>query len=120
MSNDDDLRVCFDALRRIDGSMAPGVDALIGRVRARRQSRLVLAPVAAAAAALIVVAGLRYRAAPAPVDLTVAPSELTLLSWRSPTASLLQTPGKELLQTVPTLTSSILPSGFPLTSYPVK
>jgi hypothetical protein len=40
-----------------------------------------------------------------PIDIVVAPSGPSLVAWRSPTASLLQTPGRELLQTVPRLTS---------------
>ena len=110
-SHDDDLRSRFDALRRVDAASVPDVNALVARPAVRRVQRVVWpATVAAAAAIVMLVAGLRFTASRPSVSISVSPSEPSLLAWRSPTASLLQTPGKEVLQTVPTLRSSLLRS----------
>ena len=104
---DDDLRARFDALRRVEAAAAPDFDAVIAKPAARHR-RIVLPATVAAAAAVMLVAGLRFAASRSSDSITVSPSEPSLLAWRSPTASLLQTPGRELLQTVPTLKSSLL------------
>jgi hypothetical protein len=106
-SPDPDLRARFAALRRADAATAPDLDALFAKGRARPRGRLVLPAMLAAAAVVIAVAGVRYGGSRPSIDVVVAPSAPSLVAWRSPTASLLQTPGRELLQTVPTLTSSL-------------
>ena len=106
--HDHDLRARFDALRRVDAGAVPGFDLLIAEAAARRPRPVVLPATVAAAAAVMLVAGLRFAASRPSVDITVSPSEPSLVTWRSPTGSLLQTPGSELLQTVPTLESSLL------------
>lgn len=108
--NDDDLRSRFDGLRRGDQRVAPPFDAVLARPRAARTGTF--AAVLAAAAVIIVAIGLQFLTPPTPVvsEPANAPS---IVSWESPTASLLQTPGHELLHTVPTIRSSLL-SGAPL------
>ena len=106
-SLDRDLRTRFDALRRVDAAAVPDLDALLAKSRARPRRRLVLPAVLAAAAVVIAVAGVRNARSRPPIDIVVAASGPSLVAWRSPTASLLQTPGRELLQTVPRLTSPL-------------
>ena len=105
---DRDLRMRFDALRRVDADAVPRLDLLVAQPRTRRPTPVVLPATVAAAAVIMLVAGLRFVATRPSVDITVSPSEPSLVAWQSPTASLLQTPGMELLQTVPTLESSLL------------
>ena len=103
--NDDDLQSRFDALRRADEGMAPDLATLVARRRAHNRRPIVFGAAFAAAAVVLVVVGLRFFAPP-----TAPPVVPSILSWQSPTASLLQTPGLELLRTVPTLRSSLLRS----------
>lgn len=113
MTPDDDLRSRFDALRRIDESAVPDLDALVARPRTRNGRPLVRVALLAAAAVIIAVVGLRvFKQPPHPVPLDAATS---IVTWQSPTASLLHTPGQELLRTVPTLRSSLL-RGVPMES----
>ncbi len=111
-SNDRDLRARFNALRRVDAGAAPDLEALIENTSPPRRHRVILPAAAAAAAILMLVAGLRSMASRPSAEYTLPRGEASLLAWRSPTASLLQTPGMELLQTVPTLESSLL-QGIP-------
>ena len=103
--NDDDLQSRFDALRRADEGTAPDLATLIARPRAHSRRPIVFGAAFAAAAVVLVVVGLRFYAPPTP-----PPAAPSILAWRSPTASLLQTPGLELLRTVPSLRSSLLRS----------
>lgn len=108
MSDDHDLRSRFDALRRVDAAAVPEVDELVARTHARPSRRVMLPAMAAAAAAIaMLVAGLRFATSRPSDGISVSLGEPSILVWRSPTVSLLQTPGKELLQTVPTLGSSL-------------
>lgn len=109
-----DLRLRFDALRRLDQAAVPDLDALVVRPRTRRRPVWWLPAAVAAAAAVMLAAGLHFAASRPSVVVSISPSEPSILSWRSPTASLLHTPGRELLQTVPTVRSAVLhgvPSG---------
>ena len=101
--DDDDLQSRFDALRRIDEAGVPELTALVAKPRASRRSRVAVGAAFAAAAVILVVVSLRFSARPA-----AQPTAPSILAWRSPTASLLQTPGLELMRTVPTLRSTIL------------
>ena len=108
MKDDQDLRSRFIALRRLDGATVPDVDSIVARRRTRRPRRAVLpAALAAAAAIVLLIAGLRFAASRPTIAISVS-SEPSILAWRSPTASLLQTPGRELLQSMPTVESSLL------------
>jgi hypothetical protein len=113
MRDDEELRSRFDALRRGDEGATPELSALLARpgVRARRPG--VLTAVLAAAATILVVVGLRFATQPeylANADTDARTGAPSILTWQSPTASLLQTPGRELLHSVPTVRSSLLNS----------
>jgi hypothetical protein len=111
MNDDQDLRSRFAALRQLDGATVPDVDAIVARRPTRRPRRVLLpATIAAAAAIVLIVAGVRFTASEPSVSISVSPAEPSILAWRSPTASLLQTPGRELLQTTPTVESALLRS----------
>ena len=111
IEDDAELRSRFDALRQLDGAVVPDVGAILGGRPVRRPPRAVLPAVVAAAAAIaLLVTGLRFGESRASIDVSVSSSESSLLAWRSPTASLLQTPGSELMQTMPGLESSLLRS----------
>jgi hypothetical protein len=108
--HDDELRSRFAELRSSDAARAPDFHGVLERAsrratRVERNNRRWLSPVAvslAAAAAIVLTIGLtmrsRQRRAFVPVTLSI---------WTSPTASLLRTPGAELV-TSPTLVPSIV------------
>jgi hypothetical protein len=104
---DDELRSRFSKLRESDSDRAPSYRAVLDRashksrggVRVARRPLLRLALTLAAAAAIVLAVGvarvsLRRDFVPPPLS-----------TWTSPTASLLRTPGSDLL-TSPTLLSS--------------
>jgi hypothetical protein len=100
MSNDSDLRQRFASLRREDAGRAASFSRVLHRPpRSSSRDRGLLA--ATACLALVVLALVLYpRArAPRPPD-AAAPS---LADWRSPTEFLLNTPGREMLRTVPAI-----------------
>ena len=107
MSPDRDLRERFAALRRVDAATVPDLDALFTRAPARPRHWLVLPAIVAAAAVAMLAVSLRFAGSRPSLEIVVEPGAPSLLAWRSPTASLLQTPGRELLQTMPTLTSAL-------------
>jgi len=106
--NDDDreLREGFTRLRAEEERGAPAFSALRGHAgHAAAPRRRLLAPLALAAAAVLAAAMLWRRESPPspPVPPAAAPSAISLDQWRAPTDFLLQTPGRELLSTVPAL-----------------
>jgi hypothetical protein len=105
MTSDDDLRARFAALRRAERGTAPPLDAILARPRPPRRRASSIALAAAAVVVALLGARLVLRRPPNERAASRAPS---VLEWRSPTASLLRTPGQELLRTVPTLRSSLL------------
>lgn len=91
--DDSDLRQAFAVLRREDAQGAPAFDAVRGRVRPRR-----LAPVAgllAAASVAVAILGIVVRRPDPPLPPT------SMGEWIAPTDFLLDTPGREILETVP-------------------
>ena len=92
-SNDRDLRERFAALRREDASQAPEFDAVL---RHARRSKTAWSRWAAAAAMVVVAAVLLVKFYPRP-----APPTQSITEWKSPTDFLLETPGRDLLQTMP-------------------
>ncbi|MDB4912379.1 MAG: hypothetical protein JWM95_23 [Gemmatimonadetes bacterium] len=108
MTGDDDIRKRFAALRNADANAAPAVDVLLARPRVRDARPFALAAVAAVAAAVFVAVGIQLRDPKEPPR-----TGMSILEWRSPTASLLKTPGSELIHTVPTMRSTILHSAHP-------
>ena len=106
-TNDDDLKSLFGSLRSVDERGVPDLTALIARPRARRRRPIVLIATLAAAAIILVVAGRQVVSHAARGDIARTPTA-SIVTWESPTASLLKYPGQELLRTVPTLKSSLL------------
>jgi hypothetical protein len=97
---DQELRERFAALRRDDAKRTPDFERMLRRSRHRASSRLG-GLVAASCLLLAAVAASVFqishdRARPAPNAFT--PS---LANWRAPTDFLLNTPGRELMHTVP-------------------
>ena len=125
MSNDSDREIAriFEAQRRADEASAPAFEELVARPRRRRERtarRIVWAAAAAGVACAIALTAIRLLhrpSQPSPFpststgsDVRVSPSELSpaaaaLVAWTSPTDSLLQTPGAELLSGLPVLVS---------------
>jgi len=103
---DEDLRRAFQELRSVDERRARGFQSLLRRspgMRAPRGLRLGAAPIALGAIAAVLVAGfvllnLRHGTPHSHVQ-----SPPDLLTWKAPTDFLLETPGSELLRSVPQL-----------------
>src|SRR5690349_15463094 len=106
--SDDDFRIRFAALRRADAAAAPELDTLLARPVTRGSRRLILPAAIAAAAAVLLAAGLQRTANRAPLEVSVSADEPSILEWHSPTASLLTPPAPDLVQTTATPTSSLL------------
>jgi hypothetical protein len=101
MHSDRDLTRRFDALRRADRAAAPDFGAIVRRP-AVRQRPVAFRAVLVAATIVLAVGGVRLATRRTRDEV---PSVLT---WRSPTATLLRTPGQGLLHDMPTLRSSLL------------
>jgi hypothetical protein len=96
-SSDDALRPRFAALRREEDQQAPEFARLWqARAGARRRHAHWFAATACALIALLVFLWIR-SAQRRPDDKTVA----SITEWKAPTDFLLETPGRELLRTVP-------------------
>ncbi len=97
---DPDLRERFEALRREEEAQAPAF--AVPGARSRRPPPL---PAWAAAAALVIVAGAALWWLLPRADENAAPLlvDWSATVWRAPTDFLLETPGRDLLRTVPTL-----------------
>lgn len=97
---DDDLRRAFAELRRADSEGAPAYEAVMARRRAdqRRMSLVPLLGTTLAAGVLLasLVTGLAMRRTAAP-----SPAPLAIEEWTAPTDFLLQTPGSDILDSVP-------------------
>ena len=102
---DEDLRRAFEGLRRSDEASAPSFSATLSGARNRApRRRTFLLATAAALVVLVAIAAALLRRSPASPRFaeTVAISD-----WRSPTDFLLQTPGAELLDSLPVLSSPV-------------
>ena len=110
MSGDQEreLRRAFKELRSPDSHYAPELRAVLDRPRTERRYPMLWLATLAAAAATIVALMFAW-----PRSREVAPSTMSITEWRAPTDILLRTPGAELVQTVPTLRSSVF-EGLPL------
>jgi hypothetical protein len=111
-NRDERIRKLFEELRATDRRLTPPFPrvwqrAVASRARPRRIVRLWMPAAAAAAVAVVTLITLfhlvpsRHRAA----------DNLSLAEWRSPTASLLNTPGQELFQGSWEPTRSLVPGG---------
>jgi hypothetical protein len=107
--NDDEWRARFDELRADDRASMPSFCAQWGRAEAAETvapRRRGLAPVFVAAAAVVVLTvGVVVRRVGDGERPQVAP--LTITNWKSPTAGLLRTSGRELLVPPPILSSTL-------------
>jgi len=100
---DQDLRDRFAALRREEEVHTPGFHALasppaLARANPRRKGRLIAA--ACLAASLAAVLLLRSPVFERPKSRTAAPA-VSVTEWTAPTEFLLNTPGGEMLRSVP-------------------
>jgi hypothetical protein len=102
MSDDRDLRDLFARLRESDRRLAPDCERLLQRARRQSPPRLALAgaglAVAVMAAALLVMTRLADKPDGDAVTSSI-PTSITY--WRAPTDFLLDTPGRDLLRTIP-------------------
>jgi hypothetical protein len=99
---DEDLKRQFAGLRAHDRQRTPSFDAMLAARPTIRHVPLRLAAaiallVAAGTVTAVLVNGRATRFQP-----------VALASWQSPTAFLLQTPGTDLLSTVPSVTASVI------------
>jgi hypothetical protein len=104
---DRDLRERFAAMRRGEEAGAPPIDRLLARARSGGEARRLAGPglaIAAAAAVLMALALLPRREPPPPSPVPL------LTEWRSPTDFLLQTPGREILDTLPRFGEGLIPT----------
>jgi hypothetical protein len=109
MAEDRDLARLFEELRRADEASAPSFDNVLerqgvgprtpARVAPLRFAALVVLLVAVALAAVLI-----RRPAGEKAGLELP---RTLAQWKSPTDSLLRTPGSEFLSELPTLSGSV-------------
>jgi hypothetical protein len=114
---DADLRARFDAQRRAEAGGAPAFTAMVARAHAELAAgapaiaprRLTLRRIAygsglaaaAAVAAILVLPGQPSSEAAFAEAVRAFQTDPALGAWRSPTAGLLDVPGRELLSTVP-------------------
>jgi len=116
--DESELRRRFDELREADKERAPDFAHTYGRAQARARARarqswratLRVRPVVIGAAAAVAIAaiGLTYSRSLSPP--AAAPE---IMTWRAPTDTLLQTPGRELLGEMPALAASVLDKMIP-------
>ena len=101
---DDDLRDRFAALRREEEAQAPEFAVFSPGVagHGRRRSRV---KIMAVAACLVTVAAVVFwlRFVPQKAERAPGKPAVSLTEWRAPTDFLLETPGRELLRTVPAI-----------------
>jgi len=110
--DDSELRQHFERLRDADRESVPGFAQTYERARARRRLRVSprLRPlVIGAAAAVLIVTLWMARARSLSHSETTPP----IATWRAPTDVLLDTPGSELLGTMPALGASVLDKMIP-------
>src|SRR5687767_3627552 len=94
--DDADLRRAFSALRREEAKAAPTFEAVRARARSRRPHRLApLGGLLVAASVAAAVLGIVVRRPDPP------PPMASVEEWIAPTDFLLNTPGREILETVP-------------------
>lgn len=103
MKDDSDLQEQFASLRRAEAASAPNFESVIGAGRRRSSYAGWRAGVFAAGLVIVALGGVILRAShPPEAPTTLAPAP-ALADWRAPTDFLLDTPGRELLHTIPDL-----------------
>ncbi len=104
------IRELFTELRATDSAQAPDFRTMRQRASTPRSiaTPLTRSLVRAAAAVVFLAAGVVVWQRLHPAAMSRSASVSPLASWKSPTAFLLRTPGRELLEQVPDVESSIL------------
>jgi hypothetical protein len=111
-THDDDPETLrsFEEERLGDEASAPDLEALLARPSGRRRvqvrtaRRIAIAAATFAAAAVLLV--IRVRVTPSrtvPESSALSPEAIALVTWKSPTDTLLETPGSDLWTQVPDL-----------------
>jgi hypothetical protein len=102
MNDDSNLREQFASLRHADAASAPSFERVIGIVR-RRSNDAGWRVAIAACILMVAVGGVILRVSHPREAPTTRASAPTLADWRASTDFLLDTPGRELLHTIPEL-----------------
>jgi hypothetical protein len=102
MTDDPDLRARFASLRQSFERRMPSFDSVIRRARAGRRPPLRALAVAPVLVVLVFAATLLPWTHRAPSPALNDPNA-GILAWKAPTDFLLDIPGRELLQSVPTI-----------------
>jgi hypothetical protein len=110
MMDESEIRHRFAQLREDDRERAPNFAQIYGRGRARQRLGAMpgVRPLMIAAAAAVVIAAIWLANARSFSPSSHTPTIATIAAWRAPTDVLLQTPGSELLGTMPALGASVL------------
>jgi len=95
--NDEQVRGSFAELRRFEGQRAPRFDRMWARSASRR--RLSWAFAFVTLLLIVLTASVLYRS-----HKTLQPA---ISAWRAPTDFLLQTPGRQLLSSIPDLKGNV-------------
>ncbi len=106
-SDDDVLRRRFAELRERDRAGAPAFDMLLSRARSRAMRARARRPLLAAAAMAVLLAGVALTVLMLRRGEPRFPVE-ALAGWRSPTAFLLEMHGVTYLDSVPSVTASLV------------
>jgi hypothetical protein len=99
-SEDKDLRERFATLRREEETQAPDFVVLTARRRRRPVRKFVII---AACVVAILAAALLLRPVPRKPEQGAGGNIASITKWKAPTDFLLETPGRELLRSVPTI-----------------
>jgi hypothetical protein len=100
-SEDKDLRERFAALRREEETQAPDFVVLTARRRPRPVGKMIV--VATCVALMIVAAMFVVHPGPPKPEQGTGGNIASITKWKAPTDFLLETPGRELLRTVPAI-----------------
>ena len=114
MDKDRRLENLFEELRRAEEASAPSFRQTLERKRARRtpSSRSAVLALAASMALFALAAAVAFHSR-RPLAPPRPQTHAALGKWKSPTDSLLRTPGAELLDSIPSL-GQPMPSFFPV------
>lgn len=98
----------LEEMRKSHETSAPSFHAMLKNARARRPQRSAIVPILTVACLLVIVGGSlllvpRHSPPSRRPDSAMSSSEASLMAWRSPTDSLLDTPGSEIWRGLPRL-----------------
>ena len=103
--NDDPIRRAFAELRQVDRRSTPEFDTLLRR-RSRRSASRVRSGITVLAASLVVVLVVVVIARRPSRNVSTPIQSIS--EWQAPTDVLLRTPGVEIIQSVPSVRSSVI------------